>query len=63
MILEETIQKLVEMKLNAMAAMLRERAAAPATEPLSTDEMIGLLVDREWMASGWRVRTSGSIAC
>jgi DNA replication protein DnaC len=48
--LEETIQKLLEMKLNAMAAMLRERAAAPSTERLSTDEVIGLLVDREWTA-------------
>ena len=48
MILEETIQKLIDMKLNAMATVLRDRAAAPGAEPLSTDEAIGLLIDREW---------------
>ena len=48
MILEETIQKLVEMKMLAMATTLREMVATPRTEPLSTEEMIGLLVDREW---------------
>jgi cytochrome P450 len=47
-ILEETIQKLVEMKMPAMAAMLREMNTTPRTEPLSTEETIGLLVDREW---------------
>lgn len=31
-----------------MAATLREMSATPRTEPLSTDETIGLLVDREW---------------
>ena len=48
MILEETIQKLVDMKLHAMATMLRERASSPQTDPLSTDEALGMLVDREW---------------
>ena len=48
MILEETIQKLVEMKMLAMAATLREMNTTPRTEPLSTEETIGLLVDREW---------------
>ena len=31
-----------------MATTLREMNATPRTEPLSTDETIGLLVDREW---------------
>jgi DNA replication protein DnaC len=47
-ILEETIQKLVEMKMLAMAATLREMNTTPRTEPLSTEETIGLLIDREW---------------
>ena len=48
MILEETIQKLVEMKMGAMAMALREMTSTPRTEPLSIEETIGLLVDREW---------------
>ncbi len=48
MILEETIQKLLDMKMLAMATTLREMNTAPRTEPLSTEETIGLLVDREW---------------
>ena len=48
MIMEETIQRLLEMKMLAMAATLREMQATPRTEPLSTEETIGLLVDREW---------------
>jgi hypothetical protein len=39
-ILEETIQKLVEMKMPAMAATLREMNTTPRTEPLSTEETI-----------------------
>lgn len=50
MILEETIQKLVEMKLSVMAQTLREMLSSPPTEPLSTDEVIGMLIDREWSA-------------
>jgi DNA replication protein DnaC len=49
-ILEETIQKLVEMKLSVMAQTLREMLSSPPTEPLSTDEVIGMLIDREWSA-------------
>jgi DNA replication protein DnaC len=46
--MEETIHKLVEMKMLAMATTLREMTTTPRTEPLSTEETIGLLVDREW---------------
>ena len=45
MILEETIQKLVDLKLHAMAGMLREMATSPPTEPLSTEELLGMVVD------------------
>jgi DNA replication protein DnaC len=48
MLLEETIQKLVDMKMHAMAAMLREMAASPPTEPISTEDVMSMLVDREW---------------
>jgi hypothetical protein len=47
-ILEETIQKL--MKMHAMVTMIREMSASPATEPLSIEETLGMLIDREWTA-------------
>ena len=45
---EETIRKLTEMKLLAMASVLRELIAAPPGNALSLDEAIGMIVDREW---------------
>jgi DNA replication protein DnaC len=45
---EETIQKLLELKLRAMAQALRELAASPPDAQLSFEERLGLLVDREW---------------
>lgn len=50
MILEETIHRLVELKLHAMATMLRELSASPAKEHLSTEDLVGMLVDLEWTA-------------
>lgn len=50
MLNEETIQKLLNMKLPAMAATLREMCASPPTDAISIDEAIGLLVDHEWTA-------------
>jgi DNA replication protein DnaC len=47
---EETIQKLMDMKLHAMAAMLREMTTSPPADGLSIEERIGMLVDREWGA-------------
>jgi len=47
---EETIQKLLSMKLHAMATTLREMATSPPADDLSTEERIGMLVDREWGA-------------
>lgn len=50
MLNEETIQKLMDMKLHAMAATLREMATSPPTDALSIEERVGMLVDREWGA-------------
>jgi len=44
---EETIQKLTELKLHAMAAAARDLANAPPSKELSTTEILGMLVDRE----------------
>lgn len=48
MITEETIQKLIELKLTTMAVALRELQSAPPNHELSFEEKIGMLVDREW---------------
>jgi len=48
MVTEETIQKLYQLKLNEIAAGLRELAHTCPDGKLSTEEAIGLLVDREW---------------
>lgn len=47
MINEETIQKLIDLKLAAMALAARELANAPPGNGLSTAEILGLIVDRE----------------
>jgi DNA replication protein DnaC len=36
------------MKLHAMAGMLREMTTSPPTEQISTEDMMSMLVDREW---------------
>jgi DNA replication protein DnaC len=48
MILEETIQKLMAMKLLTLAKCLREMQDTPPNNQLSFEEKIGMLVDREW---------------
>lgn len=48
MIHEETIQKLLELRLRAMAQAVRELSTAPPGDQLSFEEQLGLLVDREW---------------
>lgn len=50
MTLEETIKKLGAMKLHAMASSLKERLSRGDHCDLSVDEMIGLIVDDEWMS-------------
>jgi len=45
---EETIGKLTEMRLTAMANAFREQAKNPSMANLSFEERIGLLTDIEW---------------
>jgi len=44
---EETIQKLVDLKLDAMAAAARELATSSPNQQLTAPEILGLFVDRE----------------
>jgi DNA replication protein DnaC len=48
MLIEQTITKLYEMKLTAMAGALREQMDKPEFHSLSFDDRLSLLVDREW---------------
>lgn len=48
MTLEETINKLVQLKLPHMAAALREALERAAGSALTVEECVGLMVDREW---------------
>lgn len=45
---EETIQKLVELRMVAMVRMLRDWLAQPPTHGMTFEEQLALLVDREW---------------
>jgi DNA replication protein DnaC len=45
---EETIRKLLEMRLSVMAHALRELLASAPGDALSFDEKFGMIVDREW---------------
>jgi DNA replication protein DnaC len=46
---EQTIEKLYDLKLGAMAEAFREMLARPEHEGLSFAERLGFLVDREWL--------------
>ena len=48
MLIEQTIDKLVQMKLNAMAAVLREQMNNADYQALSFEDRLSLLVDRQW---------------
>ena len=48
MLLEQTLDKLVQLKLFAMAESLKSRLARPDHAELSVQDMIGLIVDDEW---------------
>ena len=48
MLRNQTIEKLRDMKLKAMAQMLSE--ANPSDLELSFEERLGLMVEKEWMA-------------
>jgi len=45
---EETIGKLIEMRLTAMASAFREQLNSPDMTSLSFEERLGLLTDIEW---------------
>jgi len=48
MTIDETIQKLIEMKLHTLAKSLREMLDMPPDKQLSFEDKLALLVDREW---------------
>lgn len=48
MTVEETIEKLMQLKLPHMASALRAELARAAGSALSVEECVGLMVDREW---------------
>jgi DNA replication protein DnaC len=48
MTLDETIQKLIDLKLHALAKSLREMMEMPPDKQLSFEDKLGLLVDQEW---------------
>jgi DNA replication protein DnaC len=46
--IDETIQKLHDMKLQTLATALREMTQMPPDNQLSFEEKLGVLVEREW---------------
>lgn len=48
MTLDETIQKLIDLKLHALAKGVREMMDKPPDRQLSFEDKLGLLVDQEW---------------
>ena len=49
MLLEQTYEKLIEMKLYGMAASIKERLERVDHQSLSKEEFFGFLVDDEWL--------------
>lgn len=49
MILEQTIEKLIQMRLIGMANSLRERSTRADHKDLSPSEFFGLIIDDEWI--------------
>lgn len=49
MLMKQTLEKLKGMKLLGMARYLESWLEAPPRQELSTEELLGLLVDAEWM--------------
>lgn len=49
MIIEQTIDKLYQMKLFGMAESVKERISRPDHRDLSLSDMLGLIVDDEWI--------------
>ena len=49
MLLEQTVDKLNQMKLFGMASSLKERLSKPDHQDLSSADLFGLIIDDEWM--------------
>ena len=49
MVTNETISKLQDMHLGAMARRFKEQLEDPAIKDLSFEDRFGILVDTEWM--------------
>jgi DNA replication protein DnaC len=49
MIVDETIQKMTELRLTTMVEAFRQMLASPASGQLSFEDKLGMLVDREWL--------------
>jgi DNA replication protein DnaC len=49
MLLEQTIDKLNQMKLFGMASSLKERLCRPDHQDLSSSDLFGLIIDDEWL--------------
>jgi DNA replication protein DnaC len=49
MLLEETIDKLLQLKLKVMCEAVRELLSMPAAAEMSFEDKLGLIVDREWI--------------
>ena len=49
MIVDETIQKLIELRLATMAQAFRQMLESPQSHDLSFEDKLGMLVDREWL--------------
>jgi DNA replication protein DnaC len=49
MLAEQTMEKLVAMRLHGMAAALREWLAKPKDKDLAPADLVGLLADAEWV--------------
>lgn len=46
--LQQTLDKLYQMKLNGMVDAIKEQLTNPATSTLSFEDRLGILVDRQW---------------
>ena len=49
MIIEQTVDKLYEMKLFGMAKSVKERVSRPDHRDLSVSDILGLVTDDEWI--------------
>jgi DNA replication protein DnaC len=49
MLIEQTLQKLYDLKLSGMANILKEKLNRPDHKDLTHEEFIGLLIDAEWI--------------